>query len=554
MVSKLYRVVVPVSAWLLMAPAFGQDADARLEKGLQAIQATRMRVDLTYLSSDELEGRRSLEKGAERATEFIAAQFEKAGLKPAAGGSYFQQVPLVEYRMDRSKTQLTVRAAGKKQTYPHGPDFSGGFPENRSVRGGVVFAGYGITAPEFAYDDYAGLDVKGKIVLIFDHEPQENDPKSVFNGLGNSRHAGTRTKALQAYRHGAAAVLIAPEPNRKHLTNQERSARIPGSQRRSRFASQALSDSLWIPVFTVSDAVAATLLAATGKKAAELQEAIDRTLKPASCALSSTRAELRAVTSERRRGVTTNVIGMLEGSTPALNDEAILFTSHYDHLGKSEDGVYHGADDNGSGTVGVIELARAFAANGARPKRPALFISFGAEEQGLLGSYYYTAHPLWPLNKTRAVINLDMIGRDEAPSAQTEGLMEIAQDTSNEFNLIGTVYSPQYREAIEHENARVGLKINYKWERDAALNILFRCDHFPFLLHDIPSVWWFNGFQPDYHQVTDTVEKINFTKMEKIVRLAYRTGWALADAAKTPAFRASVKAEEKSLQAANQRR
>jgi Peptidase family M28 len=129
-----------------------------------------------------------------------------------------------------------------------------------------------------------------------------------------------------------------------------------------------------------------------------------------------------------------------------------------------------------------------------------------------------------------------MIGRNETPSAQTEGLIEIAADTSNELNLIGTINSPDYRAVVERENTRVGLKLNYKWDGDAALNVFQRSDQFPFALHDIPAMWWFTGFHPDYHQTTDTVDRINFVKMEKILRLAYLSGWAFADAASGPRF------------------
>jgi Zn-dependent M28 family amino/carboxypeptidase len=140
------------------------------------------------------------------------------------------------------------------------------------------------------------------------------------------------------------------------------------------------------------------------------------------------------------------------------------------------------------------------------------------------------AHPLRPLETTRAVINLDMIGRDEKPSAQTKGLMEIAADTSNELNLIGLKSSPALRAALERANREVGLRLSHKWDEDAALNVPFRCDHFSFLLKRVPAVWLFNGFQPDYHQPTDSIEKLNFAKMQKIVRLAHLAGRALAQA------------------------
>ena len=236
--------------------------------------------------------------------------------------------------------------------------------------------------------------------------------------------------------------------------------------------------------------------------------------------------------SERRRANSYNVAGLLEGSDPTLQAETVVFSGHFDHDGIGPLGILHGADDNGSGTVGVVELARAFALNPVKPKRSLLFIVFAAEERGLLGAYHYVAHPLRPLATTRAQINFDMIGRNEAadPRVQTE----ISPDTSNELGLIGTHYSPDYRAVVERSNELVGLKLTYKWDRDAANSVLFRSDQYPFLQHDIPAVWWFTGFHPDYHQVSDTVEKINFEKMTKILKLAYTSGFEFADSPNVP--------------------
>jgi hypothetical protein len=512
--------------------------DQRIAAGFNAISEKNLRADLTFLASDALEGRMSLQRGSEVAIQFIAAEFAKAGLKPMVGDSYLQEVELIEYRADPRRMRITLRRGGLEEQFGYVKDFIGSFPRETTVNAPVVFVGYGITAPEFGYDDYQGIDAKGKIVLVFDHEPQENDPKSVFNGMGNTRHANSRLKVLNAQRHGAVGVLLVSEPNRKHPSNQERLARIPGIlDRITRNAQQALADSeTRIPLLTVSDALAARLLEPAGKKPGELQSAIDATLRSHSQALADAQVEMRIVNAEHRRAVSHNVIGLVEGSDPALRDETIVFSGHYDHDGIREGKIYYGADDNGSGTVGVIELARAFARNPAKPKRSLLFAVFAAEERGLLGSYYYVARPLRPIDKTRAVINFDMIGRNEASSTQTDGLIEIAADTSNELNLIGVINSPDYRAVVERENAKIGLKLNYKWDNDAALNIFQRSDQFPFALRDIPAIWWFTGFHPDYHQPTDTVDRINFAKMEKILKLAYLSGWAFADGASAPRF------------------
>ncbi|MBI3427121.1 MAG: M28 family peptidase [Acidobacteria bacterium] len=526
---------------LLAAVALSQSAiDPKLAAGFNAIRAKNLRADLTFLASDALEGRMSLQRGSDAAIQFVAAEFAKAGLQPLVGDSYLQEVELIEYRADPRRMGIALKRGGRAEQFSYIKDFIGSFPHELTLAAPVVFAGYGITAPEFSYDDYAGLEAQGKLVLVFDHEPQENDPKSVFNGIGNTRYANARLKVLNAQRHGAVGVLLVSEPNRKHPSNQERLARIPGIMERfTRNAQQALADSeTKIPLLTVSDALAAKLLEPTGKKPAELQAAIDAQLKPQAQALADTTVELRIVNADHRRALSHNVIGLIEGSDSLLKQETIVFSSHYDHDGVRDGQIFHGADDNGSGTVGVIELARAFAANPAKPKRSLLFASFAAEERGLLGSYYYVAHPLRPIETTRAVINFDMIGRNEAPSTQTDGLIEIAADTTNELNLIGTLNSPDYRTVVERENRATGLKLNYKWDDDAALNVFQRSDQFPFALRDVPAMWWFTGFHPDYHQPTDTVERINFVKMEKILKLAYLSGWAFADGARVPRFQA----------------
>jgi Zn-dependent M28 family amino/carboxypeptidase len=188
-----------------------------------------------------------------------------------------------------------------------------------------------------------------------------------------------------------------------------------------------------------------------------------------------------------------------------------------------------------------VALAHAFAANPVKPKRSLLFIVFAAEERGLLGSYYYVSHPLRPLATTRAQINFDMIGRNE--TADPRVITDISPDTTNQLGLIGTHYSPDYRETVERQNKTVGLNLTYKWDLDAYNGVLFRSDQYPFLMHDIPAVWWFTGFHPDYHQVTDTVEKINFEKMAKILKLAYLSGFEFADEQNTPRLQPKAKAQ-----------
>ncbi len=518
------------------APQDQRPVPAKLATGFNTIREDTLRADLTFLASDALQGRMSLQPGDEVATQWIASEFAKAGLQPSVNGSFLQPVELLEYRPDREQSFVVLKRSGSEKKWKF-PEVLGSYRSEVDVTADVVFAGFGITAPELHYDDYQAIDAHGKIVLIFEHEPQETDPGSIFNGTGNTRYATSRIKILNAQAHGAVGVLIVAEPNRKHPSNQERIARIGGSEAREvPIPSQVLVDDvLHTPAATISDAAAQDILATAGLPSA-LQAAIDQDLKPQSRALPDTKVSLHYRNISVTSGRAHNVVGLLEGSDSQLKAETILFSGHHDHNGISGAQIWHGADDNGSGTVGVVALAHAFVTNGIKPKRSLLFVVFAAEERGLLGSFYMAAHPLRPLETTRAVLNFDMIGRNETESDQTKGLMDIPADTTNRLNLIGAFYSPDYMRTIVEENTYVGLVLDDRFDHDYALNIFFRSDQFPFVLHDIPAFWWFTGFHPDYHHTTDTAEKINYVKMAKILRLAYLTGFQFADQDTPPKF------------------
>ena len=363
--------------------------------------------------------------------------------------------------------------------------------------------------------------------------------RAVFNGTGHTRHGVRWSKALTAEKHGAVGVLLASEPRRDHVSAFDPPPKTAGGRtERASAPLQALDGyGPHIPLFSVNEEVVVKLLKSAGKTPAELQESIDRQLAPVSMALPGVVVEMRVVNRKGDRRLSANVAGLIEGANGSLRNETVLVTAHYDHLGVVKGKVYPGANDNASGTAAVMELARMFSHPSARPKRSLLFVVFGSEEEGLLGSYFYTEKPLRPLATTRGVLNLDMIGRDEAHIPQSEGAVDIPPDTSNEVNLVAAFYSPDLETLIRTENERVGLRISMKFDRDHSMNALFRCDHFPFLLRNVPAIWFFGGWHPGYHEASDTVEKINFVKLEKIVRLAYLSARALADGGEPPRFR-----------------
>ena len=462
----------------------------RVQTGFSAIRESDLRSNLTFIAGDGLAGRMSLQPGDDAAAEWVVSEFAKAGLLPAATDasgrpSFLQAVPLIEYKADPSTTLLSLSRNDGSQQQWRSPVVNGAFRSNVDVAGGLVYVGYGITAPELGYDDYANVDVHGKIVLLMEHEPQEDDPKSIFNGTGNTRYATSRVKLLNAQKHGAIAVLLMPEPNATHVATSKRLGNVLAgvtAKRLTPIPLQAIADdAVGIALMTIPPAVADELLHNSGATAKELQSSIDLDLKSHSRDIVGVKLHIQTKNSSTRIATTYNVAGLLPGSDPGLAAETLIVSGHHDHNGASEveeqNGqrhldLWHGADDNGSGTVGVVELAHAFAANPVKPKRSILFVVFASEERGLLGSYYMAQHPLSPLATTRAMVNFDMIGRDEKPSTQTDGVIEIPADTSNRLNLVGTLYSPDFLHTVEREDKHVGLILDDRFERDTGSRYL----------------------------------------------------------------------------------
>jgi hypothetical protein len=492
------------------------------------VSRERMRADLELLCSPPLEGRASLSRGAETAAWFLATEMRKIGLKPGAETGFLQRFDLVPIRLNRERSWVRVVRDGVERSFAPGAVF---FPEPAQpidLTLDVVFAGYGITAPEFGYDDYAGVDVRGKAVLVFDHEPQEDDPQSVFHGKGFTLHANTWTKTWNAERHGAAAVLVVTEPVNTHRS----AARAPD---RANAPPQALARSeLRIPRFGVSPEVAGALLEGTGRTPAEWQTQIDRVPSPASRRLEGVQVQLRGVNGEAVPQASWNIAGLLPGSDAKLRDETILVTAHYDHLGAQNGKLYPGANDNASGVVALLEVARLLAET--RLARSVLFVAFGSEEQLMLGSYYYVAHPLRPLDKTTAVLNLDMIGRNEEHTPESLGAYELTASRSDQINLVGSVFSPDLEALLSREAGRAGIALSTKFDRDSSMRALFRCDHLPFLQKGIPAVWLFGGFHPGYHEPVDTIDRLDFDKMARAVRLTSGAVRALAAPGTAPRF------------------
>jgi hypothetical protein len=477
--------------------------------------AQRYLRDVRTLAAPEMKGRGDGSPELQKAARYIAAQFQAAGLQPLNGQSWFQPFSVSTGATLGSNNRFEIQVGGQTRTLRAGVDFLPfSFSSRTTVSGEIVFAGYGITAPEYHYDDYAHLDVKGKIVLVLRHEPQENDEKSVFLGKDFTRHAEFINKAINARNRGALALVVV----------NDRAAHPKDEDALIKFGMTKGPEDAGLPVVQVKTAIADQWMEPAGKSLEALQRAIDKTLQPQSLALPASLRLTISVDLERHLATVNNVIGYLPGST----EEHIILGAHYDHLGLGEHDslapsmvgqVHPGADDNASGTAGILELARMFAAQraaagGAPPKRGVVFIAFAGEELGLLGSEYYVNHPLLPLDRAVAMINLDMIGRLRRSKLYVGGVGT------------GTTFKPLVEEDVK----------KFSFHPDYATGGYDSSDHTSFTAKQVPVLFFFSGLHSDYHKPSDTWDKIEGPQTARLLDMVFDLAERLDAAAARPQF------------------
>jgi Zn-dependent M28 family amino/carboxypeptidase len=450
------------------APSGGGIPEGMLA-AMHGVQAGRIRADVKLLSSDAMEGRGTGAHGGELAAAYVAEQFKAAGLEPAGdNGSYLQRVPLVgETTLSETSLQLkTPKSLRTLREFDDAMIFNLDHREKADVRSELVFVGYGITAPEFGWDDYAGVDVKGKVLLILVNEPPSDDPR-FFGGKALTYYGRWTYKFEQAARMGAAGVLLIHKTEMASYGWEV--VRSSWSGERSSLADDP--DSKLAMAAWVQWESANALLADCGMKIDELVElAGKRGFRAMPLPVSVTAHVASAV----RHFESSNVIGKLTGSDAELKQQGIFFTGHYDHLGmRQKDGeppsIYHGALDNATGTAIVIEMARAMAAASARPRRSVYFVATTAEEQGLWGSAYLVRHPPVPLSRISLDVNFDAIKplgipqEIEADGMERTSIAALFEHTAADFKM--TVRAPRHPEDGGY----------------------FRSDHFSFAMQGVPA-------------------------------------------------------------------
>jgi hypothetical protein len=467
--------------------------------------------DIKFLASPELRGRVTGSAELEKAAAFIERDYRQFGIKPVPGSAGYLQPLQVTTDAALGKANHFKFSENGRSTTLHFPnDFVPfNFSQTGKLTGPVVFAGYGITAPEYHYDDYANLDVKGKIVVVLRHEPQESDPNSVFEGKTYTQHAQFAAKATNAKLHGAVGVILI----------NDRGNHPGAADELEKFGVTAGPTNANIGFVQVKEAVVDKWFTDAGKPLEKLQAEIDKDLKPQSFAFPASIQVDANLDVERAVKTVHNVVAYI----PGTSDEYVIVGAHYDHLGlggqyslaPSMTGTVHpGADDNASGTAGVLELARAYAKQ-PRGKRGILFLNFAGEEQGLLGSAYYADHPLLPLDKAVAMINLDMIGRMR----------------DNKLYLGGSASGTTLKATIEKLLPQYDLKVDYSGGPSEGSS-----DHTSFTAHQVPALFFFSGLHGDYHKPSDTWDKIDAPAAAKLLALVSGVADSLRDAPDRPAF------------------
>lgn len=463
-----------------------------------ATPADRYLSHIALLAHDELEGRGIGSDGIDLAAGYIAGQFAAAGLKPGGpDGTYFQEF-IIERRPELGDDTI-LRAetdSGEIDAELQAEFVPFGFSAQGDFEGDLVFAGYGITNPDKSYDDYAGIDVKNRVVLMLRREPPDFDPS------GYTRHARFDQKVTLAAEKGAVAVLIA---------NQD-----PGEDGIDGLMRFGRRDDHGIPAIHVKRELADQLLKAGGLPSLmEMQRQLDETGTNASAPLTSVRVTGN-VTFEAQETIARNVIGVLPGTGPG-HDEHIVIGAHYDHVGIHRGLIHNGADDNASGTAGVIELAWSLTDVPNRD-RSVIFMAFTGEETGLHGSRHFAEHPTVESDSIVAMINLDMIGRlDE-------------EDEANMLAIQGLGTGESFKEIVNRRTQEAGME----YVPDDSAN--GPSDHASFYAVDIPSLFFFTGIHADLHQPTDDTEKINAEGAVKVVKLISNIALDLINAEAPPVF------------------
>jgi Zn-dependent M28 family amino/carboxypeptidase len=495
---------------------------------VNTITTAQLKDYLSFIASDVMEGRDTPSRGLDTTAQFLAVNLSRWGLKPAGDdGSYFQKIALSRALIDKAETRVQLDS----QTLALGDDYIPFARPAEVPATQLVFAGNGWFVKSKNIDAYKGVDAKGKLAVIF------SPPNAYPRGIASSDLTGKRGEdwmnaAEYAQKQGVAGIVLIPDF--QYLANWDRNrARITerGTMRVDKFQSPPGAQ---LPQIVVSPRIANALFQGERQNATSIFESIYAGQLPDPFALSPDKKLAITVKVKSESTTTQNVVAVFEGSDAVLKNEYVALGAHYDHVGVgipvNGDAIYNGADDDGSGTTALLAMAEALAKASVRPKRSVLFVWHAGEEKGLWGSRYFTDYPTIPLDRIVAQLNIDMIGRSKKEGDTNPLNRELSGP--NEVYVIGSkMMSTELGELTELVNKQyLNLTYDYRYDNPADPNrFFFRSDHYNYARKGIPIVFFFDGQHEDYHRPADSVDKIDFQKMEKIARTIYLTLWEVAN-------------------------
>ena len=491
-----------------------QDVPSSLAEG---ITTDDLRSHLSVLASDDFEGRETGTEGNRKAQEYISDQFEKLRL-PTIGdnNTYFQNVMFTWTMWDETGVYVNGERFKHLWEFLSFPNRNADMPALETDE--VIFLGYGIDDKN--YSDYRGKNMKGKVIMVYKGEPVDKKGNSRITGTTEPSEWTTNweKKLKTAHEKGVKAVLFIENNLQKEISDNRRFLVGP----KLTLGKEPAPGSVYANSAYISTNIAKEIMGKRFKKVVKARNKIKKKGKSRSVTL---KTKFKLVQKKNIRTLEgNNILGYIEGNDPKLKDEIIVVTAHYDHLGKRGNDIYNGADDNGSGTSTVLEVASAFAEakrKGIGPRRSVLCMLVTGEEKGLLGSQFYAENPIFPIENTVANVNVDMVGRvDEKYATNPNYVYVIGSDR----------LSTELHDINENANAKyTNLVLDYKYNEDDDPNrYYYRSDHYNFAEKGIPAIFYFNGTHNDYHRTTDTIEKINFDKMAIIAKLVFHTTWLLA--------------------------
>ena len=529
---KLKKIInLSIAIFLAFVPysSFSQ----RSENSTNRIYAGDLETYVSFLSSPSMKGRSNGESELDIAVNFISSQAKLLGLKPANGSSYLQPYTIMKKSIDSGKSAIKIFASDRDsvqvkesmiQLFPEG---AGDF----EIEGEVVFAGYGIKSDKYKYNDLENITPEGKILLLMNRSPLSADgTRYLFEEPIWSSFMSIQAKLTGLLFTKAKAILIVSDPKSGFSSIEEQYPGIAsqlGSSKYLKGSKPLVFDLPAMPrIIFVHRTVADELLKGTGHSLEELQKNIDANMKPQSFNIPGKRLKITEV-SKTEEVILHNVAAWIEGSDPELRKEFVVFSGHADHVGITGGQIHPGADDNASGCAAMLEIAQAFQSLPKKPLRSILFLWVTGEEIGLFGSQSYVNNPLFPLEKTVADLNIDMIGRvkgvadttDETPMTGKNGVFVITGNQSKELLAIA--------EEVDRKSV---LDLDYSLSgRNHPLQLFSRSDHFNFVKKDIPVLFFTTGLHSDYHKPEDTAGKLDYAKMELITKIVYEIGFTVAN-------------------------